>query len=325
MEALTVLASMAVAAAVIFTIAATRRTGVPLTASDRRLVEMAAGGRQSQSSAPDVRLNRTASTIPFLRSFLNRRGRAERSATALERAGVRMTPGQFLLVRCTLAAIAFFLVGVIVGWSFWGIVLGILGGLAGFALPGMFLSWRTAQRASRMETQLVDMLALVASALRSGFSLLQALDSAAKRVGPPLSEEISKVLTDMRFGRPIEDALEDWMDRVQSRDLRLVVTAISVQRHSGGNLSEILENLAQTMRERSEVRLQINMLTAYPRFTAKIIAAYPLAIVLLLTLMRTEIWGVLWTETVGYAMMGVAFVFNAIAFAIMRAMTKIDY
>jgi tight adherence protein B len=238
---------------------------------------------------------------------------------------MRLTPGQFLLIRWTLAAVTFLLIGLIAGWGFIGIVLAIIAALVGYLLPRLYVAWRTAQRMSRLETQFVQMLALVASSLRSGFSLMQALDSARSRCGRPLSDELFRVLTDIRFGRPVEEAFEEWLERVPSRDLRLIVTAISVQRHSGGNLSEILENLAQTMRERAEVRLQIRSLTAYARFTARIIAVYPLAVALLLTLMSPETWGFLWTEQGGWAMLGAAFVMNALAMTVMRGIARVDY
>jgi tight adherence protein B len=206
-----------------------------------------------------------------------------------------------------------------------GAMLALGLGFVGWMLPRVYLARRTAKRLATIERQLVDLLTLVASSVRSGFSFVQSLDTAAERVGGPLEVEVRRVLADVRLGQALDDALRAWVERLPNRDLRLLVTATVVQRSAGGNLSEVLENLAQTMRERSELRQQVRALTAYPRLTARVVALYPLGITLMLTLMSPETYMRLWTEPLGWALLGAALFVNALAFTVMRSIVRVDY
>jgi tight adherence protein B len=195
----------------------------------------------------------------------------------------------------------------------------------GWFLPRGYLTYRTVKRLERMDTQLVDLLGLMASSVRAGFSLVQALDSAANRVGEPLQDEVGRVLADVRLGQRMEDALRAWADRVPSGDVRLLVTAMIVQRSAGGNLAEVLDNLAQTMRARVELKHQVNALTAYPRLTARIISLYPLAIAGVMTALNPDIYGRLWTEQSGWILLGAASVMNLFALITMRKVSRVEY
>lgn len=325
MEAVAAFAAIAVAGAVVFASFAVRqRVAGGWSQAEERLFAYSGAPRASEA-LPNVPLRRRASSLPFISALLMRRDRGERTAQMLERAGLGLRPGEFALIRLTLGLVAFVIVLSLASGSGIGAIIGIPFAAGAYLLPRFFVAWRASRRISQMEAQFIEMLDLVASSLRSGFSLLQALDSAYKRLGAPLSDELDRVLTDVRFGRQMEDALNDWSSRVGSADLQLIVTAIGVQRHSGGNLSEVLENLAQTMRERTEVRQQVQSLTSYARLTACIVAAYPPAIAVLLTVINSKTWGILWTEPIGWAMLGTAGALNLLAFIMLRAIARVDY
>ena len=258
--------------------------------------------------------------LPF-----SRRASYRRTASILERAGVRLTPGEFLTLRVVAGLIGFLIGSLFLGWGLTGWFAGALAGMVAFALPRLIVGWRVKQRLARLEIQFIDMLALLASSVRSGFSLLQGFETASRRLEPPLADDLMRVLSEIRLGRPIEETLREWTERVESRDLRLIVTAILVQRTSGGNLAEVLENLAQTMRERVELRAQVRSLTAHPRLTARAVSIYSVGIAALLTLMQPDVWLLLWTEPIGYAFLAVSLVFNVTAFFVMRQITQVEF
>lgn len=249
----------------------------------------------------------------------------ERTARMLDRAGLRLTPREFLALRLASGFVGFMIAALLFGWQPLGWLAGSLLAVVAYMLPRLIVSWRTKKRVERLEFQLIDMLSLLANSVRSGFALLQGLDMVSQRAESPLADDLIRLLSEVRLGRPIEDALRDWAARVGSPDVQLVVTAILVQRTSGGNLAEVLENLAQTMRERVELRDEIRSLTAHPRLTAKAVSAYPLVIAVLLTIINTRIWLRLWTEPSGWAFLGVAFALNVLAYFVLRRVTQVEY
>ncbi len=144
--------------------------------------------------------------------------------------------------------------------------------------PWVALDLRARSRERAFASQLPDMLQLLATTLRSGFSLLQGLDTVSRQLADPLGEAMRKVVAEARLGRPLADALADLADRVDSRDFAWVVTAIAIQREVGGNLAELLDIVAETMTARSAMRREVRTLTAEGRLSAIILAVLPIAI-----------------------------------------------
>ncbi len=328
MDIIALLASITTAAFVVLALTLVRRRfSAEGRGADYRVLDMIRRQRAVHTTVSDIAppLRRSYSSLPIISRFLSRKERGKRTSLALERAGVALRPGEFLLLQFVFGFLGFVVVATFAGGGAVGLIIGIPVAIVAYLIPRFWLAWRTARRMKRFETQMINMLGLIAASVRSGFSLLQALDAAATRLGPPMADELERALNDVRYGRNMEDSLAEWSERLQHRDLQLVVTAISVQRHSGGNLAEVLENLASTMRDRVEVRQQIKSLTAYARLTSRVVALYPIAIAGILTAMRPDTWSVLWTEPVGYVMLGVALVLNTLAFTVMRGLAQIEY
>lgn len=252
-------------------------------------------------------------------------GRLESDRLLLQRAGLSLSPPAFLVLHLAFALVGFALVVSIAGGGLGGLLLALLGAAAGALAPRFFVSWRAKKRAARLEMQLIEMLSMVATSVRAGFSLMQSLESIGQRVGPPISLGIDRMIADIQLGREVDEAMRDWADFTGSRDVSLVVTAMLVQRSAGGNLAEVLENLAETMRDRVELRQQLQAITAYPRMTSRVVAVYPFAIVLLLTLMQSETWGILWTTSVGHVLLGIAIALDTVAFFALRRIARLDF
>ncbi len=146
--------------------------------------------------------------------------------------------------------------------------------LIGGALPTLAPAQRAQQaRADKLREQLPDVLTIMASSLRAGHRFLQSLDTVAKEITQPAASEFQRVVAEIRLGRPAEDALEALAERVGSPDFKWAVLAVNIQREVGGNLAEILDTVADTLRERAMLRRQIKVLTAEGRLSAWVLGA----------------------------------------------------
>ena len=171
--------------------------------------------------------------------------------------------------------------------------------------------------------QLSDALNLMANAIRSGFSFLQAMDMASQEMPAPLSEEWGSALKEMQLGVSTEQALENLTTRVGSADLDLMVTAIIIQRQVGGNLSEVLRNIHNTIQDRLRIQKEIQTLTAQGRISGYIVGGLPFFIALLLLFINPDYLGLLISKPLGWAMIGGGLVSQTIGFVIIRRIVNI--
>ncbi|HET7034787.1 MAG TPA: type II secretion system F family protein [Thermomicrobiaceae bacterium] len=219
------------------------------------------------------------------------KGLNEQIATLLARANVKMTVGEFLLLR----------VGTTAGGVVLGFLLGtiFLGGILAFgaAAVGLFIGWmapqiymsrRAKKRTKRFEEQLGDTITLMANSLRAGYSLLQTMDLVSRDTSPPMGEEFMRVVREVGLGITNQDALAHLLRRVTSEDLDLLVTAISIQHEVGGNLAQILDVIGETVRERVRIKGEIGVLTAQGRLSGYIITGLPIALGALLMVINPK-------------------------------------
>jgi tight adherence protein B len=201
---------------------------------------------------------------------LERRGRRAPLHAALERAGIDLRPGEFFVLAGTAVAVAF-LVGSVVA----GPLVGLL--LAGVTGAGarVLVSVRTSRRTGAFSEQLPNTLQIMAGSLRAGYGLVQAVDAVSQEAPSPTSEEFHRVVLEHRLGRDLTDSLRAMSDRVDTEDLRWVVQAIDIHREIGGDLASILDTVAGTVRERSQLKGQMQALTAEGRLSAYILIALP--------------------------------------------------
>ncbi len=158
----------------------------------------------------------------------------------------------------------------------------LIGVVAGYIFPQIYIKRKQAQRLQRFEAQLVDMLNLMVSGLRAGYSTIQALEAVSNELSPPISEEFRRVVQEIQIGIPMEKALENLLRRVPSTDLDFIVTAMNVQREVGGNLAEILDTISETIRERIRIKGEIRTKTAQARTSATIVSLLPVLLSLYL-------------------------------------------
>jgi tight adherence protein B len=155
----------------------------------------------------------------------------------------------------------------------------LVGAVIGFFLPRWYVKRRQGKRINQFNKQLPDTITLIANALRAGSSFLQAIELVVREARPPISTEFARVIREVNLGLPFEQALENLVRRVRSEDLELMVTAISIQYTVGGNLAEILDSIAYTIRERVRIKGEIRTLTAQQRMSGYVVALLPIALV----------------------------------------------
>jgi tight adherence protein B len=202
-----------------------------------------------------------------------------------------------------------------------GLSLGLLLGLVG---PPLVLKFLAARRATRFERVLPDVLMLVATSLRSGFGLPQALDAVARDAAEPAAKEFSRALAETRIGTDVADALDHTADRMGSKSLLWTTMAIRIQRDVGGNLAETLLTTAQTLRERESLFRQVRALSAEGRLSAWILLALPIGMFFYLMLTNYDYVKLLWTTTLGLAMIIGSIVMMIIGIFWMRRVIRIE-
>ncbi len=185
------------------------------------------------------------------------------------------------------------------------IILVLVGALVGMRLPRMYLGYAEKKRMNAFNNQLGDTLNLWVNALRSGYSVLQGMETIATELPPPVSVEFERVVQEVRLGLSVEQALNNMYRRVPSEDLDLVITAVNIQREVGGNLAEVLDTISFTIRERVRIKGEIRTLTAQGRASAWIISLLPIALGLLLYAINPGYVSQLWAMEKPFIIEGV--------------------
>lgn len=219
------------------------------------------------------------SSIERLDALLRDNPLAAQAARDLARARVPLRVGEYFLLMLFLAGFGFYLAWSSAGNILAGVVVAALGGLA----PKLYVSYRQGQRVRAVDDQLVDLLSLCSNSLRSGWGFLQALEHVSKELPAPISQEVTQMLEEVSLGATPEDALMALQQRVPSYDLELIVTAVLIQRRAGGNLAEMMDNIAHTIRERVALLGEIRTITAESRMSMWLLALLPIGLLLILS------------------------------------------
>jgi tight adherence protein B len=194
----------------------------------------------------------------------------------------------------------------------------------GAAAPFLFLSLRAVRRRARFEEQLPGTLHLLAGALQAGHSLQQAVATAAQEAADPVADELQRVLTEARLGRPLEEAFQAMAERMGSLDFQWTVMAINLQRQVGGNLAEVLATVGQTIRERSALKRQLRALSAEGRLSCAILTVLPVLMFGALLVFNPVFLSPLYTTRTGLLMLAAAAVLMAGGVVWMRKLTQIE-
>jgi tight adherence protein B len=239
-------------------------------------------------------------------------------AEHLVRADLKLRTSEFVMIR-----VAFLIAGAALAlWRFGFAPQFVLAGVIAYLLPMGYVKYRQGRRLGAFNRRLPDTLSLLSNALKAGFSLPQAVEAVAANTAPPVSDELSRAIREMKLGTTTPQALANVVRRVGSEDFDLIVTAINVQSTVGGNLAHILDSIAYTIRQRIQVKSKISALTAQARASGWVITLLPFIVAGILDIITPSYFRVMFTDPDGRALLALALVSIAAGNFFVRRITN---
>ena len=275
--------------------------------------------RPGVANGPTLLTRVTDSATSYLERNVSKNARFG-SRASLEQAGLKMRQADFLLLVASGAVTAGF-VGLILG----GIVTALLFVLATPLVAMLVLNVLSSRRRTKFEAQLGDTLQMLSGGLRAGHSLLRAVDAVSKEADAPTSEEFARLVNENRLGRDLKESMLDAAHRLRSEDFEWVGQAIEIHREVGGDLAEVLDQVGETIRERSQIKGQVKALSAEGRLSAYILVALPIGMFLYMSVVNTAYIATLYTSLIGWIMLGVAVLILAVGSFWLSRVVKIKF
>lgn len=243
----------------------------------------------------------TDAAVSVIDKGLRKRNGALVDRDKLESAGLKIQPADFLLMMGA-GAVVGAVVGFFLGGPFPAVLLLV-------AIPAGMLAYlhlRTSRRRAKFDEQLPDTLQMLTGSMRAGHSLLRAIDASAKESDAPMSEELSRIVNETRIGRELGESMNDVAQRTGSEDFGWITQAIEIHREVGGDLAEVLDHVGETIRDRNQIRRQVQALSAEGRMSAAVLMGLPIVLFVALIIVNPQ-YSKTFTSTVpGYLMLGVS-------------------
>lgn len=285
-----------------------------------RLAEVTAPADEVGETGERIVKETHGGLLPALDRFAAGTTRGSALAVWIDQSGVRLSIGALLLMAMTCGLVAGFVAAtalrLTVGW--------FAGGGLGFALPFIFLRVRRTRRLRAFEEAFPEALDLVSRALKAGHAFATGLKMVADEMPEPIGPEFRKTFDEQNFGLPMKDALANLTMRIPLLDVRFFSTAVLIQRETGGNLSEILENLSHVVRERFKILRQVRVYTAHGRLTGYVLLGLPAFLAIALAFINPEHMQLLFTERMGHMMLLATVVMQTIGYFWIRQVVKIE-
>jgi tight adherence protein B len=284
---------------------------------ERRLSELSLRDGEDQPQASFIR-ERKSGPLPALDKAFG--GTGSSLAQLIEQSGVNVAPSMIILASMVLALVFAIVALAVVTQPFvWPFAA-----VAGAMIPWLWLRYRRSARLKRFEEQFPEALDLLSRAIRAGHAFQTAMGMCADELPAPVGSEFKKSFEQQNFGLPLKDTLNEMAERVPILDVKFFVTAVLIQRETGGNLAEILDNLAHVVRERFKILRQVRVHTAHGRFTGYVLLALPAALGVALSFINPEHMDLLFRERMGQMMIMGAIVMQTIGYIWIRKVIKIE-
>lgn len=256
----------------------------------------------------------------WIESQIARRAEASGILGELAKADLKVTATEWTMITFGVI-VAMFFVGLLL---FQTPILAMVTAVVGFFLPRFYLRWRQGSRIKTFNKQLPDAIVLLSNSLRAGYSFLQSMEVLSREMPPPISSEFGRAVREVSLGLTTEQALQNLYNRLPSEDLDMMITAVNIQAEVGGNLAEILDVLAHTIRERNRIFGQIKSMTAQQMLTGNILSLLPVILAALLFYINPEYMSVLYTTTCGWIMLAVAGFMVMLGYFAIRKIVQIE-
>src|ERR1700678_1367741 len=278
--------------------------------------------KPAEQALPDVALLRdeVLSRIPAFDTFLRRSERVSALQKMLAQGHVDVRAGNFLIL-CAAAALVFAVLGVFASGNF---MIGWAGALLGFFVPYAYASHMRNKRFQKFEKKFPEAIDTLARAVRAGHAFTTALEMIANEVSEPVAGEFRQLYEEQKFGLPVRDALLNLADRVPLVDVKFFVTAVMLQRETGGNLAEILDNLSYVIRERFKIQRQVRVHTAQGRLTMALLMAMPPVVVAILAVFSPEFVHPLFYDPIGHTLLVASIALQTVRYFVIRKIIKIQ-
>ena len=289
---------------------------------DRRLHDVSFGAAASIDAKDDATIVKHAieGPLPGIDRLLKQSGIGGRLALLIDQAGVRTTPSAIIMISLVAAAAVGFITRMFVTEAVAAPVAAIFAACA----PCTWLMHQKAKRMKRFEEQFPEALDMLSRAIRAGHAFQTAMGMVADELPDPVGPEFKKTFDQQNYGLPLKDALNELSERLKMLDVRFFVTAVLIQRETGGNLAEILDNLAHVVRERFKILRQVRVHTAHGRFTGYVLLALPASLAVALWFINPEHMNLLFREHMGQQMLIGAVVMQTLGFLWIRQVIKIE-
>lgn len=275
--------------------------------------------RLQEADLPDILKDDFLSDVPFLNRFLSRLNLAVAIDRQIKQADMKMRVGVFALLTVFLFVLGI-MAGYLAGWPLLPIpALGVLLALG----PWNVVRMKRRLRLKKFMALFPDALEMFARSLRAGHSFMGAVQLVSQEMPDPVGAEFRKAFDEQNMGVPIKDVLIGMTDRIDSLDVKFFVTAILIQRETGGNLAEIIDKIAHVVRERFRIEGQVKVFTAQARMTGTILVLLPMGVAAAVSVLNPEYLKPLWQETVGRYMIGTAAVMQIMGGLVIRKIIRI--
>lgn len=253
--------------------------------------------------------------------ILIREKRSRKLALQLMRAGIPLKSEEFV----SIVFISTVIPSIIIFLLFRNLFAAIIVSIAGYLIPKLILKTAIQKRLNKFNLQLPDAVNIIINSLKSGLSLIQAMESVASEMSEPISSEFERVVNEITvLGRRKEEALQNMNKRVNSDDLDLVITAIIIQSQIGGNLAEILENIVETVRDRIKIKREIKALTAQGRMSGIIVASIPVFIGAFILIIDPSYFKPFFAHPIGWALTIYSIISEVLGFVLIKKIISVD-
>ena len=287
---------------------------------DSRLQELTQSDQPEAESTAALLKTLHSGPLPGIDRAFGQTARGSAVAAWIEQSGAKVTPSAVLLMAGFSGIVTAFFALVLMR----GVMSMMIGFLVGAAIPFVVLRIKRSRRMHAFEEQFPEALDLIARALKAGHAFATGLKMVADEMPEPVGPEFRKTFDEQNFGLPLKDALENLTMRIPLLDVRFFATAVLIQRETGGNLSEILENLAHVVRERFKILRQVRVYTAHGRLTGYVLLALPAFLAVALMFINPDHMNLLFRERMGQTMLMVSIVMQTFGFLWIKQIVKIE-
>lgn len=266
---------------------------------------------------------RGPSSLPLVRDFVLRSPWAQRLGLEIEEAGLRIRVGEYIIARVLCALFAF--AGV------WGagrstptFILALACAAGAFMAPALWLNSNRKRRRTHLSKQLPEAAQMIANSLRAGFAFQHGLAIVSDQMEPPIADEFARMNVDLNVGSSIDEALHALLTRADTPEMNLFVTAVLVQRAAGGNLAEVLEGVAEQIRERDRLTGEVRTMTSQQRFSGLVLALWPVLLLTVFAVLNWDQTSLLFTTNIGLVLIAIGAALQFMGFVTIRRILDVE-